>query len=221
MNDWMQYNIYVPTIRNIDFLITEFIGEIIKEDYFKDYFFIRYLDDNGPHVRFRYQCTSDKADVSYKLFKKVFEQKTPILKNNKRLSKHLINSKDFKYSNEYYIIPSMYSRELDKYNTNNSISSIEKYFNLNSNSSIYILNNLGDKYKYLEACYNILLLLSSLLNMKKIGSFLNTCADYWIASSRQKAILDKHSISFTKHLSTYIFKKKSSLIIISIMKSNI
>ncbi|WP_414055577.1 thiopeptide-type bacteriocin biosynthesis protein [Macrococcus equi] len=208
MNDWLQYNIYVPTIKDIDYLLIEFISEIIKEDCFKNYYYIRYIDDNGPHVRFRYKCNNSKADDSYKLFKQVFKQKIPKLMSNNNFSKNIINLNNTKYSDKYYIIPSLYTQELDKYDINKSISYTESYFNLNSNTSIYILSNINSQYKYLEACRNILLLLSSLLNKHKIDSFLNTCADYWIISSHQKSVLSKYSLTFTEHLSTYIHKKK-------------
>lgn len=77
--DWVFYSIYPGSQGYLDEVVTEIVAPLVEKwasgEGVHNWFFIRYIDEQGPHVRLRFQVEEDFVDFYEEALEKLIESK--------------------------------------------------------------------------------------------------------------------------------------------------
>lgn len=144
-NEWLYYKIYTSYNNQEKLLKNELfhlINKLEKDGLIKGFFFIRYLDEKGEHLRLRIQ--SINHDSYYKILKTCTNVFIPLVDNR------------FIYNLDL----SIYTRELEKYPIE-LYDKIEQLFHINSSDILEYISKNQQKdirfiIKYIDSCLSFI-----------------------------------------------------------------
>lgn len=163
MKIWVQYNIYTMHNEDLDLVLTDFVIPFLKENEVIDFFFIRYIDYFGPHIRLRFFINTSQIDQLHQTINIFYRKEKQ------------------KFDISLFLRSSLYSKENWKYNNCSDIVLVEKYFVTNSKNAISLITSkptMNEK-KIFSLFYSIFLL-NEFLNPEEVLDFLKKSFSYWI-----------------------------------------
>src|SRR5690242_5709063 len=83
MRSWLYYSIYIPRIEYLDNVIKNIVIPIVNDVknqvHVHTWFFIRYIDMQGPHIRLRFHIDTKDLEVVEELITSILEKELEIL----------------------------------------------------------------------------------------------------------------------------------------------
>lgn len=148
--EWLQYNIYSKNIHELDYLVRFVVkpaASKVKAAFdVTNWFFIRYLDETGPHIRLRFKISEDQYTDVIEFLEDFISTSLELLIEQaivvpKRLLPLNMGEGHFSAANRRYEL-SLYDPELEKYGEEVGIELSEKYFSASSNLTLEVIDEI-------------------------------------------------------------------------------
>jgi thiopeptide-type bacteriocin biosynthesis protein len=138
--EWVYYNIYPSNSSLMDFVVEDIVRnaylEVGKITEISKWFFIRYQDHSGTHVRLRFLVSVESLNEVIGILEKLFEEKLPKISRITHYEpKRLIpmkSSQQFNSEQESRFELALYEPEIDKYGGKTGLSISEELFQYSS-----------------------------------------------------------------------------------------
>ncbi len=141
--DWIYYSIYPGRIEYLDDLVTDLVAPAVERlaerDEVRRWFFIRYVDEQGPHVRLRFQVDSEACgSISDELERWIDRQLTEITSRPVPAMARLMPVPQGKPEQEYEVTfqPETYEPEYEKYGGVPGVAIAETCFEASSKLAV-------------------------------------------------------------------------------------
>jgi thiopeptide-type bacteriocin biosynthesis protein len=189
-HEWLQYNVYSKDIHELDYLVDFIVkpatAKVISNFSVNNWFFIRYLDETGPHIRLRFKVNEHQyAEVITFLEEFISISFQSLEKQSINTPKRLLplNTETGQFSSsERRFELSLYDPELDKYGESAGIELCEEYFCLSSNLVVEIMEEIiAEKINRFEFALRLMdsILKISIDNQNDRNEFLLNYTKYW------------------------------------------
>ncbi|WLR54582.1 thiopeptide-type bacteriocin biosynthesis protein [Mesobacillus subterraneus] len=188
--EWLQYNIYSKDIHELDYLVSF----IVKPAAYKvktmfdvsNWFFIRYLDETGPHIRLRFQISENEfSDVMGCLEEFLSTSLESLNEQSIAIPKRLLplNMGEGLFSSAARRFElSLYDPELEKYGGEEGILHSEKHFSSSSNLILEVIEDIiTERVNRFEFAIKLMdnLMKAAWENQNEIDEFLLNYTKYW------------------------------------------
>lgn len=193
---WIYYKLYLGSKADCaDAVITDLYEKVVKDSGCSKWFYIRYMDEAGFHIRLRLEAASanvealDKAIYPkiYDLIKGLHNYLPSIYQPMVSLPEYL-DQPDYGKSAKVYIDKGTYEPEADKYGSGRGVSISEDIFQVSSELACMILS---DEYKDLYSRKTILPILmnESCVNFPSVpfNEFWGQYSLYWLGGESTAA----------------------------------
>ncbi|ANB62154.1 thiopeptide-type bacteriocin biosynthesis protein [Anoxybacteroides amylolyticum] len=138
--EWVYYNIYPSNSSLMDFVVEDIVRnaylEVGKITEISKWFFIRYQDHSGTHVRLRFLVSVQSVNEVIEILEKLFEEKlSKISRITQYEPKRLVpikSSQHFNNGQESRFELALYEPEIDKYGGETGLSISEELFQYSS-----------------------------------------------------------------------------------------
>lgn len=188
--EWLQYNIYSKDIHELDYLVSFVVkpaANKVKTMFdMSNWFFIRYLDETGPHIRLRFKIMEHEfTDVMGFLEEFLLTSLASLNEQSIAIPKRLLplNMGEGHFSSaERRYEMSLYDPELEKYGGEEGILLSEKYFSSSSNLTLEVIADLiSERVNRFEFGIKLMdnLLKAAWENQNEIDEFLLNYTKYW------------------------------------------
>jgi hypothetical protein len=193
-HEWLQYNIYSKDIHELDHLVNSIVkpaSSKVKSNFnVSNWFFIRYLDETGPHIRLRfkvneYQYAEVITFLEEFISASLESTKEVSMKIPKRLLPLNLGGGQFSSSERRFEL-SLYDPELEKYGESAGIELSEKYFGLSSNLTVELIDDLiTERINRFELALRLMdsMLKVSMAKQSERKEFLLNYTKYWSGDS--------------------------------------
>jgi thiopeptide-type bacteriocin biosynthesis protein len=188
--EWLQYNIYSKDIHELDYLVSFIVkpaANKVKTMFdVSNWFFIRYLDETGPHIRLRFKISENEfTDVMGFLEEFLSTSLESLSEQSIAIPKRLLplNMGEGHFSSAARRFElSLYDPELEKYGGEEGILLSEKYFSSSSNLTLEVIDDIiTEKVNRFEFAIKMMdnLLNAAWENKNEIDEFLLNYTKYW------------------------------------------
>lgn len=185
--DWIFYKIYLQQENMSDFIVETVVKEaaqhLLKHDLCQKWFFIRYLDESGYHIRLRFFCDLTNVNEICTYLEELMDDRFEDIgemkfETQQRILPSTVNDSSLNNSYNHYEL-SLYDQEYEKYGGENGIMFSEDFFQISSEFVVNIITNLNDERinRFTIGLKCMKLLIDSCVNVAP--DFLKHYISYW------------------------------------------
>ncbi|WP_176087354.1 thiopeptide-type bacteriocin biosynthesis protein [Virgibacillus dokdonensis] len=191
--EWVYYKIYFPEEKYIDYFVENIMSKLYKElksnEKVQKWFFIKFIDETGNHIRLRLQVYNEDLDFVCNYIEEDLEKKLPeVLEVNITTKERILPLEDVENSsglNDCFYELDIYEPEIEKYGGSIGVTYAEDIFEISSNLTLdfmhYINKDRIDRYTI--GLLTMAEFMNTCLEQNKVSSFLMNYISYWIGAN--------------------------------------
>jgi len=185
-DEWLYIKFYVGShLDRLDDLIVSALAPIVTETRPKQWFFIRYYDSGGPHLRIRLRCPRSESKACFFLAKEICKRALEGLSAQKQFAYKPFFPKPAHSASSLAHVPHVcrarYAREFSFYGGDRGVELAEEVFHVSSQIALAALR-VESKGQLNRKCVILDLMLH--VDLKRLGAnkrFWRVYADYWLS----------------------------------------